>query len=121
MSLVDKLRAGLRRKERGSVEEVQTTPVGTSQANISSPPPVVEDPEAARANTDADEITAANTNGIEYDVEKEKPAEDAQNGVRKMQATTLAWTKWSLGGMLVSYVLSLFLPPKINPIFKRKG
>lgn len=106
MSLVDKLRAGLRRKERGSVEEIQTAPVETSQAHFSSSPPKIEDPEVARANTDGDEITASPTNDIVYDDEKEKPAEDAQNGVRKMQATTLAWTKWSLAGMLVSYVFS---------------
>lgn len=39
--------------------------------------------------------------------EDEKPSEDAQNGVRKIEAVTLAWSKKSLAGVLILYVLSL--------------
>lgn len=37
----------------------------------------------------------------------EKPTEDAQNGVRKIEAVTLAWSKKSLAGVLILYVLPL--------------
>lgn len=37
----------------------------------------------------------------------EKPSEDAQNGVKKIEAVTLAWSKKSLAGVLVLYVLAL--------------
>lgn len=36
----------------------------------------------------------------------EKPSEDAQNGVRKMEAVTLAWSKKSLAAVLILYVLA---------------
>lgn len=39
--------------------------------------------------------------------ENEKPSEDAQNGVKKIEAVTLAWSKKSLAGVLVLYVLAL--------------
>lgn len=39
--------------------------------------------------------------------EDEKPSEDAQNGVRKIEAVTLAWSKKSLAGVLILYVLAL--------------
>lgn len=38
--------------------------------------------------------------------EKEKPSENAQNGVKKMEAVTLAWSKKSLVGVLILYVLA---------------
>lgn len=38
--------------------------------------------------------------------EDEKPSEDAQNGVKKMEAVTLAWSKKSLAGVLILYVLA---------------
>jgi hypothetical protein len=39
--------------------------------------------------------------------EDEKPSEDAQNGVKKIEAVTLAWSKKSLAGVLILYVLVL--------------
>lgn len=36
----------------------------------------------------------------------EKPSEDAQNGVKKMEAVTLAWSKKSLAAVLMLYVLA---------------
>lgn len=38
---------------------------------------------------------------------EEKPSEDAQNGVKKIEAVTLAWSKKSLAGVLILYVLAL--------------
>lgn len=43
--------------------------------------------------------------------EKETPSEDAQNGVRKMEAVTLAWSKKSLAGVLILYVPALLRMP----------
>lgn len=38
------------------------------------------------------------------------PSQDAQNGVQKMQAVTIAWSKKSLAGLLCGYVPS-YIPP----------
>jgi hypothetical protein len=38
--------------------------------------------------------------------EEAMPSEDAQNGVKKIEAVTLAWSKKSLAGVLILYVLS---------------
>ena len=103
MSILDKLTSGFGHKKE--VVEAQSTPL-PNQSAATTTPSATQDPEA---QVGTDEITAhTNDQGTDIDDEKDRPAEDAQSGVRKMQATTLAWTRMSLIAMLVSYVFSHF-------------
>lgn len=43
--------------------------------------------------------------------DEDKPSEDAQNGVQKIEAVTLAWSKRSLAGVLILYVPALSRMP----------
>jgi hypothetical protein len=45
------------------------------------------------------------------EVDLKKPVEDAQNGVQKIEAVTLAWSKSSLYLVLCLYILTLYVFP----------
>lgn len=47
-----------------------------------------------------------NDTGDTYSLKELQPTPDAQRGVQRMEAVTLAWTKTSLAALLVLYVLT---------------
>jgi hypothetical protein len=60
------------------------------------------DPEI-QAVTDGADVGNSGVVGAEWLNDKDVvPTEDAQHGVQKMEAVTLAWTKKSLAAMLIS-------------------
>lgn len=58
-----------------------------------------EDPNAVSTTTEKELVHSAN----ELTKDEEKPSEDAQNGVEKIEAVTLAWSRSSLYLVLVLY------------------
>jgi hypothetical protein len=52
---------------------------------------------AVDANADPDDLKA---------FPDEAPDYDAQRGIQKIEATTLAWSKWSLAALLIKYAVS---------------
>ena len=94
MLILDKLSAGFGLKK--APEDAQ-------------PASTIVDPESQMA---LDSIAVNNKEGVTSDVgfpddAKVLPTVDAQRGVQKMEATTLAWTKKSLAAILILYVSAL--------------
>lgn len=79
-----------------------------SAANVS-----VESPNAQQLNEDDKEAGPTPVNDVTNN--DEKPAEDAQPGVQKIEAVTLAWGRGSMYTILVLYVFSteLFKPTPV--------
>lgn len=99
MSFLNKLRSGK------SEEPNTVPPVPTATTNA-------EDLEIQRDNGDVVAMTeqktavAADDNADEdLKDEVERPDADAQLGVQKVQAITLAWTKKSLAALLILYAM----------------
>lgn len=70
---------------------------------------VVQDPNAEKVTKYDEEIGQA-PDSIAASIDKEKIAEDAQPGVQKIEAVTLAWGRGSLYIVLGLYV---FLHPRL--------
>lgn len=87
---------------------------GHQTSDVAQAPHATEDPEVQVAT---DTGSPNNGTGAGYTEDKSAtkveeelvPAQDAQRGVQKIEAVTLAWTKWSLAALLFKYVCP-FLP-----------
>ncbi|KFY37141.1 hypothetical protein V495_07345 [Pseudogymnoascus sp. VKM F-4514 (FW-929)] len=81
--------------------------LGVSMPNDTKQPPTIEKGRnPVVSNIDFTDEKGATPGSLERTSdseghEKEKPSEDAQNGVKKMEAVTLAWSKKSLVGVLI--------------------
>ncbi|KAJ5794607.1 Major facilitator superfamily domain general substrate transporter [Penicillium paradoxum] len=71
--------------------------VGNKTAD--TPPATVDDPDVIQAR--ADDKEAGHTPAVELTDKGEKPAEDAQAGVQKIEAVTIAWNKKSVYMVLI--------------------
>lgn len=74
----------------------------------------VDDPNALQVRCDDKEAGHAPFNETSS-TEEAKPSQDAQAGVQKIEAVTLAWPKGTAFGVLVLYVSC----PAASPSFKR--
>jgi hypothetical protein len=74
--------------------------VGRKSADVEITP--AEDPNAIKIRADDKEAVHAPINEITIK-EDEKPAEDAQAGVRKIEAVTLTWGRGSMFTVLILY------------------
>lgn len=102
MSFLNKLRSG-------KSEEPSTIPIGPAVPTATTN---AEDLEIQRDNGDAVAMTEQKTavgadDNADEDLkdEVERPDADAQFGVQKVQAITLAWTKKSLAALLILYAM----------------
>ena len=69
--------------------------------------PVAHDVGSRHDNKEAIHRAGSPEEGSEVKSHQEAmPSEGAQNGVKKIEAVTLAWSKKSLAGVLILYVLS---------------
>lgn len=84
----------------------------TSGADAQSPPHSAEDRSPNAFNTghpiDNKEAEMGSSDAITHAKSQEDttPTEDAQLGVKKIEAVTLAWSKTALAGVLILYVFS---------------
>lgn len=80
--------------------------VGSKSANDGTS---IDDPNALQIRAEDKEAAHAPVNEV-ISNEEAKPSEDAQAGVKKIEAVTLAWSKKTAFAVLVLYVLSPFFP-----------
>jgi len=73
---------------------------GTDAGNTSPAPETIQDEE--KKDTKVDGIATVNDDGSESD--PDHPSHNAQHGVQKVEAVTLAWSKKALIFVFVKYV-----------------
>lgn len=86
----------------------QTTGEPEPTSNVTNVNGDIETQAAPEITSDGKETGA---NFADYQTKEELPTEDAQPGVQKIEAVTLAWTKKSLAALLCLYVFLKFLRP----------
>ena len=83
---------------------------GETQAASADKTPAVPDIAPVEAGSTGDVL-----GGPEFDEKAAVPSQDAQLGVQKIEAVTLAWTKKSLAGLLVKYGILFFSLHSASP------
>ena len=102
MAIMDKLRG---RQTNGEPEPTSNVTNVNGDIETQGAPEITSDSKVGGANF------------ADYQTKEELPTEDAQPGVQKIEAVTLAWTKKSLAALLCLYVF----PDNLRPSRSLRG